>query len=93
MHLLRQLRRLFFAAGGLPIVWIGLTILVLVPIWHQRLLPHLDTPNHLALVRAWHSYHDASYNIAEYYRLRAADPDRWLGGMNKLQRAYEGGLS
>jgi NAD(P)-dependent dehydrogenase (short-subunit alcohol dehydrogenase family) len=24
--------------------------------------------------------------IGDYYRQRAADPDRWLGGMNKLQR-------
>jgi len=29
--------------------------------------------------------------VAEFYRLRAADPDRWLGGMNKMQRAFEGG--
>ncbi|GLW29641.1 SDR family oxidoreductase [Actinoplanes regularis] len=28
--------------------------------------------------------------VADYYRLRAADPDRWLGGMNKLQRGFEG---
>jgi NAD(P)-dependent dehydrogenase (short-subunit alcohol dehydrogenase family) len=27
--------------------------------------------------------------VAEYYQLRAADPDRWLGGMNKMQRAFE----
>jgi NAD(P)-dependent dehydrogenase (short-subunit alcohol dehydrogenase family) len=27
--------------------------------------------------------------VAEYYRLRATDPDRWLGGMNKMQRAFE----
>lgn len=27
--------------------------------------------------------------VAEYYRLRASDPDRWLGGMNKLQRGFE----
>ncbi len=29
--------------------------------------------------------------VAEYYRLRADDPDRWLGGMNKMQRAFGGG--
>ncbi|MEU4237960.1 SDR family oxidoreductase [Actinoplanes sp. NPDC026619] len=29
--------------------------------------------------------------VADYYKLRAADTDRWLGGMNKLQRGYEGG--
>jgi hypothetical protein len=28
--------------------------------------------------------------VAEYYRLRATDTDRWLGGMNKIQRAFEG---
>jgi NAD(P)-dependent dehydrogenase (short-subunit alcohol dehydrogenase family) len=27
--------------------------------------------------------------VAEYYRRRAADPDRWLGGMNKIQRSFE----
>jgi NAD(P)-dependent dehydrogenase (short-subunit alcohol dehydrogenase family) len=27
--------------------------------------------------------------VAEYYRLRATDPNRWLGGMNKLQRGFE----
>jgi NAD(P)-dependent dehydrogenase (short-subunit alcohol dehydrogenase family) len=27
--------------------------------------------------------------VADYYKLRAADPDRWLGGMNKMQRAFE----
>jgi NAD(P)-dependent dehydrogenase (short-subunit alcohol dehydrogenase family) len=27
--------------------------------------------------------------VAEYYRRRAADPDRWLGGMNKMQREFE----
>ncbi|HWE30213.1 MAG TPA: hypothetical protein VHB97_19540 [Polyangia bacterium] len=70
MRALRQLKRLLGAAGGLPLIWIALTIVALVPIWHQRLLPHLDTPNHLALVRAWHNYHDASYKIAEHYALR-----------------------
>ncbi|XVV11974.1 SDR family oxidoreductase [Actinoplanes sp. CA-131856] len=28
--------------------------------------------------------------VAEFYRLRANDTDRWLGGMNKMQRAFEG---
>lgn len=27
--------------------------------------------------------------VAGYYRTRAAEPDRWLGGMNKLQRRLE----
>lgn len=27
--------------------------------------------------------------VADFYAARAADPDRWLGGMNKLQRAIE----
>jgi len=29
--------------------------------------------------------------VAEYYRLRAADTDRWLAGMNKMQRSFESG--
>ena len=32
-------------------------------------------------------------DVAEYYAARAADPDRWLGGMNKLQRGIEEQLS
>ncbi|MGW3207212.1 SDR family oxidoreductase [Streptomyces sp. NPDC001135] len=27
--------------------------------------------------------------VAEYYQARAAEPDRWLGGMNHLQRKWE----
>ena len=27
--------------------------------------------------------------VAEYYRRRADDPDRWLSGMNKIQRTFE----
>ncbi len=27
--------------------------------------------------------------VAEYYQRRATDPDRWLGGMNKIQRGFE----
>ncbi|WP_320782922.1 SDR family oxidoreductase [Streptomyces sp. CRN 30] len=27
--------------------------------------------------------------VADYYRARAAEPDRWLGGMNRLQRQWE----
>lgn len=30
--------------------------------------------------------------VAERYAVRAADPDRWLGGMNKLQRGIEAEL-
>lgn len=29
--------------------------------------------------------------VADYYKLRATDPDRWLGGMNKIQRGFEEG--
>lgn len=27
--------------------------------------------------------------VAEYYQRRATEPDRWLGGMNKVQRSFE----
>jgi NAD(P)-dependent dehydrogenase (short-subunit alcohol dehydrogenase family) len=29
--------------------------------------------------------------VAGYYQARAAEPERWLGGMNKVQRAWESG--
>ncbi len=31
--------------------------------------------------------------VAQYYAARAADPDRWLGGMNKVQRGIEARLA
>lgn len=31
--------------------------------------------------------------VAGYYATRAEEPERWLGGMNKLQRQYEGQLA
>lgn len=68
--LVEKARRLLLAEGGLPIVWIVLTGLVLFPVWHQRLLPQLDTPNHLALVRGWHNFHDPSWHISDFYQLR-----------------------
>jgi hypothetical protein len=57
-------------SGGLPLLWIALTIIALIPVWGQRLLPMLDTPNHLGLVRGWHNFHDPAYHIADYYTLR-----------------------
>ena len=63
-------KRALLAEGGLPLVWIALTIVALIPVWYPRLLPMLDTPNHLALVRGWHNYHDPAYRIADYYTLR-----------------------
>jgi NAD(P)-dependent dehydrogenase (short-subunit alcohol dehydrogenase family) len=44
---------------------------------------------------AWQALHDNRFlvlphpEVAGYYRTRAAEPDRWLGGMNKLQRGLE----
>jgi NAD(P)-dependent dehydrogenase (short-subunit alcohol dehydrogenase family) len=29
--------------------------------------------------------------VASYYQARATDPDRWLGGMNRVQRTWESG--
>ncbi|WP_149180582.1 SDR family oxidoreductase [Streptomyces sp. TRM49041] len=28
--------------------------------------------------------------VADFYRARAAEPERWLGGMNRVQRTWEG---
>jgi hypothetical protein len=70
MNPLVRLRQLVLRTGGLPFIWLALTVLYLVPIWHQRLLPMLDTPNHLALIRGWHNFDDPSFRVAEYYSLR-----------------------
>ncbi len=67
---LRQALRSHPAGVAFVALWCALTIVALIPVWHQRMLPMLDTPDHLALARAWHSYHDPSYRIAEYYTLR-----------------------
>lgn len=66
----RRLRARLLAHGGLPLVWIVLTGFALYPVWHQRLLPMLDSANHLALARGWHDYHDPASRIAEFYELR-----------------------
>ena len=69
-QLLERARRWLVDTDGLPILWIALTIVALIPVWHQRLLPMLDTANHLALARGWHVYHDPSWHVADYYTLR-----------------------
>lgn len=44
---------------------------------------------------AWQALHDDRFlvlphpEVAGYYGTRASEPDRWLGGMNKLQRGME----
>jgi hypothetical protein len=53
----------------LPSLWLVLTIALLVPVWGQRMLPLFDTPSHLALARAWHSFSDPAYGIARHYSL------------------------
>jgi hypothetical protein len=70
MRLLRRVRDLLLVEDGLPLVWILLTVVALVPVWRPRLLPLLDTPNHLALVRGWHNYSSPEWRIADYYALR-----------------------
>lgn len=70
MNFVQRVRKWIIDTGGLPLVWIALTICALVPVWGQRMLPQLDTPNHLALVRGWHNFHDPSYHISDYYTLR-----------------------
>jgi hypothetical protein len=65
-----RFKKLFFADGGLPLIWIALTGIALYPVWRARLLPLLDLPNHLGLARGWHDYHDPSSRVAEFYQLR-----------------------
>jgi hypothetical protein len=67
---MKRLPNIIREHGAFILLWIVLTALVVLPVWTQRLLPQLDTPNHLALVRGWHSYNDPSFHLAEYYDLR-----------------------
>jgi hypothetical protein len=60
----RGSRRVFFALFAL------LAVVALLPVWSARVLPMLDIPAHLALVRGWHDIGDGSYRIAESYALR-----------------------
>jgi hypothetical protein len=66
--------RTILSRRGWPLVllvlWCLLTTVALIPVWHQRMLPLLDTPDHLALARAWHDYHDPASHLADYYTLR-----------------------
>jgi hypothetical protein len=57
-------RRLFFVVFGV------LAVAALVPVWSARVLPMLDIPAHLALVRGWHDLGDASFRLGEHYALR-----------------------
>jgi hypothetical protein len=66
----RRLARLLLAHQGLPLLWIALTAIALIPIWGQRLIPHVDAPNHLALIRGWHNYHQPAWHISDYFELR-----------------------
>jgi hypothetical protein len=85
-----KIRRAALAEGGLPVAWIALTILCLIPVWHQRLLPMLDTPNHLALVRGWHNFHDPAWRISEYYDLRVKPVPyiMFYGAIHLLMKAF-----
>jgi hypothetical protein len=65
-------------SGGLPLIWVGLTCLLLYPVWRARLLPMLDTANHLGLARGWHDYHDPASRVAEFYQLRIRVVPYWL---------------
>lgn len=57
---------------------------------HDTALPPEDVAE-----AAWQALHDDRFlvlphpEVAGYYRTRAAETDRWLGGMNKLQRGIE----
>ena len=54
----------------LALIWIVLTGLALYVVWRPRLLPMLDSANHLALARGWHDYNDPASHVADYYTLR-----------------------
>jgi hypothetical protein len=76
--IVQRLKRMLLADGGLPIIWVALTCFALYPVWRARLLPMLDTANHLGLARGWHEYNDPASRVAEFYELRVRVVPYWL---------------
>jgi len=74
----QRVKNWLLADGGLPIVWAALTCIALYPVWRSRLLPMLDTANHLGLARGWHDYRDPASRVAEFYELRVRVVPYWL---------------
>ena len=70
MPWLHKLREQLLRNGGLPLVWITLSVFALIPIWAYRMLPMLDAPSHMALVSGWHHYNDPAWHISDWYTLR-----------------------
>ncbi len=66
---LRRARGLALAEGGLPIVWIALTVFALIPLWSVRVLPVLYAPADMVVARIWHSHGDPTFNLSRYYTL------------------------
>jgi hypothetical protein len=62
-----RLRKLALYDGGLPLLWIALAVVQLVPVFSQRMLPMLELPRDLAVARVWHSTGNPDYNLAEYF--------------------------
>jgi hypothetical protein len=52
---------------------LGLSLLLVLPIWLTRHPPIQDWPQHLAAVRVLHSFSDPAFGFSEFFRLAPAD--------------------
>lgn len=62
--------RLFTQLSLDPWFYLGLAVSLVAcvwPLWASALLPFMDLPQHLAVVRILHSYADASFGVAHYH--------------------------
>jgi hypothetical protein len=67
MKILARLKQLALWDGGLPLLWLALVTVQLIPIFNNRLLPMLEAPRDLSIARVWHSAHSADWHISDYY--------------------------
>ena len=67
MTRLARLKQLALWEGGLPLLWLALAAVQLVPILNNRMLPMLEAPRDLALARVWHSARAADWRVGEFY--------------------------
>jgi hypothetical protein len=62
-----RLKQLVLWEGGLPLLWLALAAVQLVPIINNRMLPMLEAPRDMALARVWHSAGSPDWRIGEHY--------------------------
>jgi hypothetical protein len=72
-----RVRAMSWEERAFVVVFAGLCVAALVPIWRSRFLPLLDEPNHLSTLYVWRHIHDQASRIPEFYET-AVEPLPYL---------------